>query len=186
VDSAESETESKYSVDHYREEMQVKIFCSFDFTYYPYDSNDCDLLLVTTSNSIQLLELRPLVLEYNKTKQRLNDPPLVIVQNLLPFDIEVNSLKPYSHEVDGYEYSISAFKLYFKRNSVGSLAGGFYGPMAAFSILSLISYGIKPDVVSFARFTVLNTIDYVVCLCFYFILFNSNFVRILLMNPRFF
>ena len=131
----------------YREEMQVKIFCSFDFTYFPYDSNDCDLLLVTTSNSIGLLKLSPLVLEYNKTKQSLNQEPLEIEQNLLPFNIHMASLEPFSHEVDGYNYSISAMRLHFKRNSLGSLAGGFYGPMGAFSILSLISYAIKPEVV---------------------------------------
>ena len=46
-------------------------------------------------------------------------------------------------------YSYTGMILKLERNSLGKLLSGFYYPTTAFAILSLISYLINPDVVSF-------------------------------------
>ena len=46
-------------------------------------------------------------------------------------------------------YSYTGMILKLERNSLGKLLSGFYYPTTAFATLSLISYLINPDVVSF-------------------------------------
>ena len=50
---------------------------------------------------------------------------------------------------DGYNYPFTGIKLVFTRNNLGLLAGGFYFPTLVFSLLSLLSFAIKPEVVSY-------------------------------------
>ena len=88
----------------------------------------------------------PLILHY---KNKISDghKPLYIDQILLPFKIEVESKKPWTIEIDGYNYSHTGMRIHLYRHDLGLLMGGFYLPMALFSTLSLISFAINPEVV---------------------------------------
>ena len=63
-------------------------------------------------------------------------------------DITLQSLDPFVRFVDGFNLSHAGMQIKFSRNNLGLLLGGFYAPMAMFSILSMISYFIHPDNVS--------------------------------------
>ena len=52
----------------------------------------------------------------------------------------------------GYIYDQAGLSIQFSRKSLGDLPGSFYGPTAIFAILSLISFHIHPDKVSYLQF----------------------------------
>ena len=70
-------------------------------------------------------------------------------QNLLPFDISFETLEPEERFLAGFEYSYAGVRIYLKRNDFKLMVGSFYGPTAMFSMLSLISFSINPDIVRF-------------------------------------
>ena len=78
---------------------------------------------------------------------------LIIVKNLpFPFELMIKS-KPAFVKRNKYEsnyYTGMCFKM--NRNSYGQLIGGFYYPTLSFAVLSLVSYLIKPDIVSNSYF----------------------------------
>ena len=69
-------------------------------------------------------------------------------QSLLPFDISFESSKPKERFLAGFEYSYTGFQIHLVRNNFKLLIGSYYAPTAMFSLLSLISFSISPDVVS--------------------------------------
>ena len=74
---------------------------------------------------------------------------MTVNQSLLPFKITLESLEPFEKDVDGYNFSHVGMRIHLQRNNLGLLLGGFYAPMGLFSALSLISYTIDPDIVSY-------------------------------------
>ena len=71
----------------------------------------------------------------------------VHVKNV-PFEIFAESIDPFVIEDNGYNYSSTGVRFYFKRKKLGLLIGSFYGPMAVFAALSMLSYNINVDAVS--------------------------------------
>jgi hypothetical protein len=69
-------------------------------------------------------------------------------QSRLPFDISLESLKPFEYVEGGMKYSYAGMRIHLTRNDFGVLIGGYYGPTIIFSMLSLVSYSIKADIVS--------------------------------------
>ena len=74
----------------------------------------------------------------------------------LPFSFDVtlksqNTLIKFD-KLDDENHSYTGFCLTVKRKrSLGQLLGAFYYPMASFALLSMISYLIKPDIVSILK-----------------------------------
>ena len=66
----------------------------------------------------------------------------------MPFEIFAESIDPFVIEDNGYNYSSTGVRFYFKRKKLGLLIGSFYGPMAVFAALSMLSYNINVDAVS--------------------------------------
>ena len=73
---------------------------------------------------------------------------VILGESRLPFDIELNSMRPFGILDAGYNYSYAGMTVSFTRNGIGHLVGGFYGPTTVFKVLSLISFNINPEVVS--------------------------------------
>ena len=65
-------------------------------------------------------------------------------------------MPPFEETVDGYNYSYAGITLYFKRNDLGLLVGSFYGPLAAFAMLSMFSYFIDIDMVVFITYFIIQ------------------------------
>ena len=71
-----------------------------------------------------------------------------VQQSRLPFEITLESLGEFPILEEGLNFSYAGIKMIFKRNNVGLLASGFYFPTLVFSLLSLLSFAINPEVVS--------------------------------------
>ena len=97
---------------------------------------------------ISKLVLGPPKIRFDDELVVYGDKPLVVNQSSLPFTIKLESLDSMTLNVAGFKYSYAQMMIHFKRNSLGLLAGGFYGPTLIFTCLSLISFTINPDIVS--------------------------------------
>ena len=65
-----------------------------------------------------------------------------------PFEFEIQSIPTFNRTIADWTYSSTGMLLIIKRKSFRKLISGFYYPTAAFALLSMISFLIKPDVVS--------------------------------------
>ena len=90
----------------------------------------------------------PVWLRYEDKLKKFGEGKVEMDQSLLPFDISFESLKPKEKFLAGFDYSYTRFRIHLVRNNFKLLIGSYYAPTAMFSLLSLISFSINPDVVS--------------------------------------
>ena len=134
----------------YDEEFQIKFSCPFHFQNFPFDSHKCCFEYKERGWNSSFVQLAAAEINYwNMT----TNEGLISVRNLpFPFELMIES-KPAFVKRNKYEsnyYTGMCFKM--KRNSYGQLIGGFYYPTLSFAVLSLVSYLIKPDIVSTSYF----------------------------------
>ena len=65
----------------------------------------------------------------------------------LPYKFSIVAKKEFSLPNYEYDYPVTGIRIKLRRNQLGRLIGGFYVPTAIFSVLSMISFFINPDVV---------------------------------------
>ena len=133
----------------YQQALKVTIYCSLDFTNFPFDSHTCDLKFGSSYSTDNALQLDPSPdLHYSNQVVKYGDSYRSFNQSRIPFLILLESLKSFQHFEGGWNYSYTGMRIFLTRNDLGLLIGGFYGPTALFSALSLISYSINIDSVS--------------------------------------
>ena len=132
----------------YRQSLKVTIYCSLNFKHFPFDDHTCDLNFGATGNGILELRLDAPRVDYKNLSVSHDAGLLHMKQSRLPFDIELESLEPFEYAEGKYIFSYVGMRLHLTRNDFGVLIGGYYGPTAIFSMLSLVSYSIKADIVS--------------------------------------
>ena len=137
----------------YYEEVQLSFSCPFNFENYPFDSNECTLEFGSKTVPTQRLKLKPAKIIYEDasppTKHKLSEDPMILNDLPHPFHFKFN-LKPAFEKTSAYNYSHSyaGLEIKMKRKTPSELLSGYYYPMAAFALLSMISFLIKADVVS--------------------------------------
>ena len=72
---------------------------------------------------------------------------LKVKQSRMPFDITLENLAPFLYEESGFNFSYAGVRIHLTRNDFTLLIGSYYGPTVIFSMLSLVSYSIKSDIV---------------------------------------
>ena len=65
----------------------------------------------------------------------------------LPYKFSILGKKDFALPNYEYNYPVTGIRIKLRRNQLGRLIGGFYVPTAIFSVLSMISFFIHPDVV---------------------------------------
>ena len=132
----------------YAEALKVKFSCPFNFKNFPFDSNQCCLTygdLAYGTNNVTLGTAK--IFYDNMTTE---DGPIIV--NSLPFPFMVKITEKATFEkrdkFNKKKYSRSGICMDLTRTSRGRLDSGYYYPMAAFALLSMISYLINPDIVS--------------------------------------
>lgn len=135
----------------YREAKQIKLFCSFDFTSFPFDSHQCRLQFGSAVATNQSMILAPTKVHFRQQVLENSDDFLEVQQRQVPFDIRLETMESVHIWEMGSWYPIAGVSITLKRNTLGLLYGGFYGPTAFFAILSLISYTIHPDAVRYCH-----------------------------------
>ena len=136
----------------FQQALKVEIYCTFDFTSFPFDSHECDFKFGASSSYSTVLILNEPWVRYKDEKREFGEGPLNINQSRLPFKISLESLKQFEFSQAGFKYSFVGMRMTLTRNSFGLLIGGYYGPTTIFSLLSLVSFSINPDIVSFKVF----------------------------------
>ena len=132
----------------YQQALKITIYCTFEFTTFPFDSHICDFNFGSSNSFIYVMVLDQPWIRFRNQRVIYGEGKLLINQSRLPFDIYLESMDPFEHTEAGYNYSYSKMKIYMNRNDLGYLFGSFYGPTGMFAGLSLISYAINPDIVS--------------------------------------
>ena len=65
----------------------------------------------------------------------------------LPYHFSILGKKEFTLPNYEFSYPVTGIRIKLKRNQLGILIGGFYVPTAIFSVLSMISFFINPDLV---------------------------------------
>jgi hypothetical protein len=134
----------------YGEVFQITFSCQFDFSHFPFDSHECLMEYGSYEVAENKLTFKPPTVSYkNKMTKSGYDP---IIHNSLEhqYQLYLETLPTSTHmdEIDNTKHSSTGICLKFYRNSFGHLISSFYYPTGCFALLSMISYLIKPDVVS--------------------------------------
>ena len=94
------------------------------------------------------MRLLPTEIIYSGAETKFGGEPLEVSSTRIPFEMKVESTQPFNVLDVGYNYSHAGFRIYFKRSKIVGIFSAFYGPTGLFGFLSMISFGINPDVVS--------------------------------------
>ena len=133
---------------HHLEFFETQIvtsYCKFDFKSFPFDSHECDLLVINNVFATgRAIFSDTEVVYFDKKTDRTPE-------KFLPFDVRADVISPFDAAFLGYNYSRTGIKIHFKRNSRSLLKGKFYAPTAIFSLLSLLSYTIAIEKVTSSK-----------------------------------
>ena len=131
----------------YSEEILVKIFCTFDFDDYPFDSHECMLQYGDDSLSTESIILNPSKIAFGNVMTTENQSHIYLHNSPFAFIFELESLPSFMKNYDK-SYSYTGMKITLRRKSLGQLISGFYLPTGVFAFLSQISFLIKAEAVS--------------------------------------
>jgi len=129
--------------------LKIEFNCEMNLEDFPFDTHECDFDFAESENEAgtEITMLPITVMHKNKVSKNL-ESTITITNSHLPYGIEITPKE--SFETINIDIAIctTGVTMKFTRKSLGLLLGGFYGPTAAFSILSMISFFISPDAVS--------------------------------------
>lgn len=131
----------------YQQAFTITFYCPMDFGQYPFDAHFCNFDFGDSNQGNDSLIILPPIIRFDDQKHFFGNDPLIIEQKSMLFDIWLQSRKNYVHFEAGYHYSYTGMRIDFKRNSLGTLMGRFFMPTLVFTILSLISFAVEPDMV---------------------------------------
>ena len=129
----------------YNELMIIKLSCSMNFKRFPIDIQTCFFNFTSMNGGIEnILLLKPLL-----SIEDVNCSPKYEIELdslTLPFQINFKAL-------DSIIHSYASIQITLKRNinELQNLLGCYYGPTGIFAFLSMISFFIKPEMVSLSR-----------------------------------
>ena len=132
----------------YQMSMKVVVYCTFYFYSYPFDSHECDFNFGASTSYSEVLMLDDLWIRYRKQLHKFGNKPIEFDPTRLPFYVSLKTLENFIHNQGGHEYAFVGMRMTLTRNWIGLLIGGYYGPTLIFSLLSLVSFSINPDIVS--------------------------------------
>ena len=133
----------------YGEESKITFSCDFHLAKYPFDFHHCPLYFGDERYNSSLLKFNTTRILYkmNETWQEVD--PIIIDNSPLPFEFQLNPLATNEQDNGFYNVSKTGICIKFKRKSLGLLLSGYYYPTMSFALLSMVSFVINPDVVSF-------------------------------------
>ena len=124
--------------------FQLTFSCDFDFSGFPFDFHECPIVYGDALLGQERMRFDTTVARFNNVSTMSGGDPIILDNLPFPFEFEITAL-PTFVLYDFYSYTGIVLKL--TRKSPGVLTGYFY-PTAAFALLSMISFLIKPDIVS--------------------------------------
>ena len=132
--------------------FQLTFSCNFDFTEFPFDSHECPLHYgdgVLTSKFISFNRTVASFGAFGNLSTKSGGNPIILNNLSFPFEFQLVSLPPFelvNRKTAAFSYTGIVLKI--RRISPGQLLIGYSYPTASFALLSMISFLIKPDMVS--------------------------------------
>ena len=137
--------DNEYHSVWYGERFQLTFSCPFDLQKFPFDSNECRM---EYGDYLGGVNYTAATIVYDDRTTRDGAASILIDDLPYPFEFEIQSIPTFNRTIADWTYSSTGMLLIIKRKSFRKLISGFYYPTAAFALLSMISFLIKPDVVS--------------------------------------
>ena len=131
----------------YAAEFILTFSCQFNFENYPFDSQECPIEYGDFLYQTHHVTLNSTRIVYENIDTVFGDDPIIIDD--LPFEFQLRAMKTTNKTVAGYTYSYTGVHLTIIRKTMRKLIISYYLPTTFFSLLSMISFLIKPDVVCF-------------------------------------
>ena len=135
---------------------KFKVTCEMDFSYFPFDSHVCfwKLRSYYQNTDSEIVKINRLQIE---TKQDIATKYKSIsdTTKIIPFDFKVSLGDEGIESVEGENKSVAFVQFNFKRKYEGryQLISAYFLPTGLFATLSMVSYLIKPEIVSFNNFS---------------------------------
>ena len=130
----------------YGEGFQLTFSCHFDFQKFPFDSHECRM---EYGDYLGGINYNTATIGYHDRKSRDGAASILIDDLPYPFEFEIKPIPTFERNFGEYNASFTGMLLKMKRKSFRKLISGFYFPTTSFAFLSMISFLIKPDVVSY-------------------------------------
>ena len=137
----------KEQLFQYSECSKLTFSCEFNLDSYPFDSYECSMYIRSTDNSSRVL-MTPSRIVFGEKTTRLNEKPIILNRLYQSYELTLESLPTVDFTVDRKNYSSTGIKFLLIRKSLGHLASGYFYPTGSFAFLSLISFLVKPEIVS--------------------------------------
>ena len=131
----------------------AKVSCKLDFQSFPFDNHECDLLLRNWNGASYWIVLKsPTIYGLDDNGNDIEGKHFNITMtgnNKLDYRFWFESLPTTEYQDNGLKYSETGIKMIFERTQKSQIKifGGYHETTAIFSILSLISFFIQPEVV---------------------------------------
>lgn len=131
----------------FQQALKVTVHCPMDFSMFPFESHECIFDFGDSHQSSDTMTVMPPMIRVDGEKHCFGEEPIKLKPASLPFDIALYSRANYIHFEAGINYSYTGMGINLKRNSAETLRYTFFMPTLIFTILSLISFAIEPDMV---------------------------------------
>ena len=135
------------------EKFQLTFSCTFGFAEFPFDSHECPLKYGDDVSYEKFMRLNSTLASFGEFGTNLStksggDP--IILDNLpFRFQFQLETMPNFTLKYkQTWPFSYTGIVLKMKRKSLGQLLIGYFYPTASFALLSMISFLIKPDMVS--------------------------------------
>ena len=87
---------------------------------------------------------------YGGSMSTLGKDPIIIKNSPFPYEFQLKAIPSFEKVYNGFgAYSYTGMTFNLRRKSLGQLLSGYYYPTGSFAVLSLISFLINPDQVTY-------------------------------------
>ena len=139
------------NLDYYQA-MKVTFYCDYDFNHYPFDEHECHFEFGIPSDQVNYsLNIGPVQILNSNSVPTLLNQDRSFESNHLPYDFTIIGKDEFAYYNYKYFSPFSGIIIKVRRNSLGLLVGKFYIPTSIFTMLSMLSYFIQPDIVSIQK-----------------------------------
>ena len=136
-----------------RNRLAAKLFhltfsCHFDFADFPFDSHQCPIEYGSIYFDQEQMRFNMTQAVFGNMSTNIGGDPIILDNLPFPFEFQLVVLPNFEFtSIYTISYSYTGIVLKMRRKSPGQLLCGYFYPTAAFALLSMLSFLIKPDVV---------------------------------------
>jgi hypothetical protein len=148
TDSSVSKMFPKHQNRLNSETFQLTFSCNFNFADFPFDSHECPIEYGSIYFSQEQMRFNTTQAVFGNMSTNIGGDPIILDNLPFPFEFQLVVLPTFEiTSIYKISYSYTGIVLKMRRKSPGQLLCGYFYPTAAFALLSMLSFLIKPDVV---------------------------------------